>query len=102
MYEQQHSTVQRAEIERLSVSLLDTGRLLYLLGEFASHLVIGLRARRASHMVCMLLQVVKGEGMPISKQPGSKGDLRISFDIVFPKSLSDQQKQTLKQSLPAS
>jgi len=47
-------------------------------------------------------QVVKGEGMPISKQPGSKGDLRINFDIVFPKSLSDQQKQTLKQSLPSS
>ena len=47
------------------------------------------------------VQVVRGEGMPVSKQPGVKGDLRISFDIVFPKQLSDQQKAQLRQILPA-
>ena len=28
---------------------------------------------------------MKNEGMPISKQPGSKGNLRIRFDLVFPR-----------------
>ena len=27
------------------------------------------------------VRVVKGEGMPKSKQPGQKGDLRIAFDV---------------------
>lgn len=27
------------------------------------------------------VRVVKGEGMPKSKQPGQKGDLRIVFDV---------------------
>ena len=40
-------------------------------------------------MICMSMQVVtpgyvrivKGEGMPKSKQPGQKGDVRIVFDV---------------------
>ncbi len=47
------------------------------------------------------VKVVKGEGMPISKAPGTKGDLRIHFDIVFPKSLSPQQKTAIRANLPA-
>ncbi|CAE8686638.1 unnamed protein product [Polarella glacialis] len=31
-------------------------------------------------------KVVKGEGMPSSKNPGVKGDLIITFDIVYPQS----------------
>ena len=31
------------------------------------------------------VRVVKGEGMPKSKAPGQKGDLRIAFEIQFPK-----------------
>ena len=27
------------------------------------------------------VRMVKGEGMPKSKQPGQKGDLRIAFDV---------------------
>ena len=27
------------------------------------------------------MRIVKGEGMPKSKQPGQKGDLRIVFDV---------------------
>lgn len=30
-------------------------------------------------------RVVKGEGMPLSKQPGARGDLRIRFELEFPK-----------------
>lgn len=41
---------------------------------------------------------VKGEGMPISKRPGTKGDLVISFNISFP-SLSEAQKAQLRQIL---
>jgi hypothetical protein len=37
----------------------------------------------------------RGEGMPISKT-GSKGDLRIKFEITFPRQLSPDQKQQLR------
>jgi DnaJ-class molecular chaperone len=42
-------------------------------------------------------KVIKNEGMPISKRPG--GDLIITFDVIFPKTLSSQQKQQLRQIL---
>ena len=32
---------------------------------------------------------VSGEGMPISEQPGKRGDLLISFDIQFPLAITD-------------
>ena len=48
-----------------------------------------------------VVKVVRGEGMPISKSPGLKGDLRISFDVQFPKSLTEEQKQGVRQLLPA-
>jgi DnaJ family protein B protein 4 len=44
-------------------------------------------------------KLVKGEGMPISKDPGTKGDLIIKFNVIFPKYLSAEQKQQLKQIL---
>jgi DnaJ-class molecular chaperone len=34
--------------------------------------------------------------MPISKDAGKFGDLRVKFDITFPTHLSDDQKQKLK------
>ncbi|XP_020216171.1 dnaJ homolog subfamily B member 4 isoform X2 [Cajanus cajan] len=36
--------------------------------------------------------VVPNEGMPISKEPGKKGNLRIKFDVVFPSSLASPLK----------
>ena len=43
---------------------------------------------------------VVGEGMPISKsKDGEKGDLVISFDIVFPTKLEVHQKALIKQAL---
>lgn len=45
-------------------------------------------------------KVVKGEGMPSSKDPGSKGDLVITFDIYFPRALDVNVKEQLKQLLP--
>lgn len=44
-----------------------------------------------------------GQGMPISKQAtaGGKGDLVVHFDVQFPARLSHQQKQAVKQALPA-
>lgn len=47
-------------------------------------------------------KVVHGEGMPHSKEPGSKGDLIITFDIIYPKALDDHQKEGLKKLLPRS
>ena len=39
----------------------------------------------------------RGLGMPISKDQGKVGDLRVKFDIVFPSKLSDDQKKQLKE-----
>lgn len=38
---------------------------------------------------------IRGEGMPISKSPGSKGDLVLKFDIAFPDYLSESKKKQL-------
>lgn len=40
-------------------------------------------------------RVMRGEGMPISKT-GGKGDLRIKFEISFPRQLTPEQKQQLR------
>lgn len=47
-------------------------------------------------------KVVKGEGMPSSKSPGTKGDLIITFDIQYPRNLSDEVKAKIKEFLPRS
>lgn len=44
-------------------------------------------------------KIVPHEGMPISKKPGEKGDLIIEFDIIFPRSLTDEQKTKIKEIL---
>ncbi|XP_047161802.1 dnaJ homolog subfamily B member 4-like [Vigna umbellata] len=43
--------------------------------------------------------MVPNEGMPISKEPGKKGNLRIKFDIMFPSRLSTQQKSDIRRIL---
>lgn len=41
-------------------------------------------------------EVVKGEGMPIPKEPSKKGNLRIKFNIKFPTKVTTEQKTGLK------
>ncbi|KAL9250846.1 DnaJ homolog subfamily B member 4-like protein [Drosera capensis] len=43
--------------------------------------------------------VIVGEGMPLSKDPKKRGDLRIKFDVKFPSRLSAAQKSDLKRVL---
>jgi len=45
-------------------------------------------------------QVIRGEGMPLQKDPTQKGDLIITFNIRFPTSLSPQQKAAIANALP--
>ncbi|KAJ3098850.1 hypothetical protein HDU96_010925 [Phlyctochytrium bullatum] len=45
--------------------------------------------------------VVRGEGMPISKIPGRKGDLIIAFKVKFPNALNESQKTAVKRALGA-
>ena len=40
---------------------------------------------------------INGEGMPISKSPGSKGDLIIRFHILFPKYLNGTKKLKIRE-----
>jgi DnaJ-class molecular chaperone len=42
---------------------------------------------------------VRGEGMPISKAPGTKGDLVIHFDIAFPRHIPDDKRTLLRRAL---
>ncbi|KAG9455749.1 hypothetical protein H6P81_000257 [Aristolochia fimbriata] len=43
--------------------------------------------------------VVSKEGMPIAKEPGKKGNLRVKFDVKFPSRLTAEQKSGLKRIL---
>lgn len=45
-------------------------------------------------------QVVKGEGMPKAKNPKKRGNLVITYAIVFPTELSVQAKDSLRKILP--
>jgi DnaJ family protein B protein 4 len=44
-------------------------------------------------------KVLPKEGMPIAKEPGKRGNLRIKFDIKFPTRLSDEQKSGIRKLL---
>lgn len=41
-------------------------------------------------------EVVKGEGMPIPKEPSKRGNLRVKFNIKFPTKLTSEQKAGIK------
>lgn len=42
---------------------------------------------------------VAKEGMPITKEPGHRGDLKIKFDVSFPTKLTPEQRAGLKRAL---
>lgn len=43
--------------------------------------------------------VVAKEGMPITKERGHRGDLRIKFEVKFPTRLTPEQREGLKRVL---
>ncbi|XP_062023505.1 uncharacterized protein LOC133739730 [Rosa rugosa] len=43
--------------------------------------------------------VVAREGMPIAKEPGNRGDLKIKFEVRFPTTLTPEQRAGLKRTL---
>ncbi|KAJ7519013.1 hypothetical protein O6H91_20G019200 [Diphasiastrum complanatum] len=47
-------------------------------------------------------KIVAKEGMPIAKEPGKRGNLRIKFDIKFPSRLNSEQKAGIKRILGGS
>ncbi|KAM7478865.1 hypothetical protein LguiA_027078 [Lonicera macranthoides] len=42
-----------------------------------------------------LEKIIPGYGMPISKEEGKRGDLRLKFMVKFPKELSDEQRSDI-------
>lgn len=46
-------------------------------------------------------KVVCGEGMPLTRTPEQRGNLRIRFEVLFPRQLNEMQKTMLRQVLPA-
>lgn len=47
-------------------------------------------------------EVIKGEGMPIPKEPSKKGNLRVKFNVKFPSRLTSEQKTGIKRLLTSS
>ncbi|KAG2492555.1 hypothetical protein HYH03_009217 [Edaphochlamys debaryana] len=47
-------------------------------------------------------KIVRGKGMPVTKEPGTYGNLIIKFEVRFPRELSDPVKQRLRDTLPQS
>jgi len=45
-------------------------------------------------------RTIRGEGMPRHNVPSESGSLVVEFDIQFPESLSEEQKQRLREILP--
>uniref|UniRef100_A0A7R9Y4B5 Chaperone DnaJ C-terminal domain-containing protein n=1 Tax=Micromonas pusilla TaxID=38833 RepID=A0A7R9Y4B5_MICPS len=45
------------------------------------------------------VKVLIGEGMPLSKSPNSRGDLKIKFEVAFPKTLDDDRRKKLREAL---
>jgi len=45
------------------------------------------------------LQTVKGEGMPIHEMPSNKGNLQITYEIIFPRTVTEEQKTEFKRVL---
>lgn len=45
-------------------------------------------------------KIVPNEGLPSHKNPREKGDLILEFDIIFPRSLTPEQKEGLRRYLP--
>ncbi|EHA8588871.1 dnaJ-like subfamily B member 4 [Cocos nucifera] len=43
--------------------------------------------------------VVAKEGMPIAKEPGKKGNLRVKFDVKFPSRLTTEQRAAIRRIL---
>lgn len=46
--------------------------------------------------------VVPNQGMPISKEPNKKGNLRVKFDVKYPPRLTEEQKADLRRVLGGS
>ncbi|PWZ32292.1 DnaJ subfamily B member 13 [Zea mays] len=47
-------------------------------------------------------KVIAGEGMPVPGQKGARGDMRVKFDVVFPKELTAEQRAGLAEILRGS
>lgn len=59
------------------------------------------RLRKRVPVSNLTTQVLSGEGMPISKRPGEKGDLVVSFLVDFPeKELAEEQKEHVRAAFP--
>lgn len=42
-------------------------------------------------------KVIPGQGMPLAREKGARGDLRIKFRIVFPKQLTEAQRSGIRE-----
>lgn len=57
--------------------------------------------RKTDVTYCAETMQIKGEGMPKKGSKSAKGDLYVTFDIVFPRQFSDKQKELIRQAMAA-
>ncbi|XP_066315488.1 uncharacterized protein [Miscanthus floridulus] len=72
---------------------------------FSFRLLSGKKVSCAFHdeIICPGYEkVIGGEGMPIPEHKGARGDLKVKFEIVFPKELTDEQRAGLAEILRGS
>jgi DnaJ family protein B protein 13 len=72
---------------------------------FSFRLLSGQKVSCAFHdeIICPGYEkVIGGEGMPIPEHKGARGDLKVKFEIVFPKELTDEQRAGLTEILRGS
>ena len=43
-----------------------------------------------------LTEVKEGEGMPVHEVPSQFGDMHVTFEVEFPRTLSAEQMETLR------
>lgn len=59
------------------------------------------RLRKRAPVSNVTTQVLAGEGMPMSKKPGEKGDLIVSYVVDFPETeLTEEQKEHIRAAFP--
>ncbi|KAL7545343.1 hypothetical protein ACHAWF_008694 [Thalassiosira exigua] len=59
------------------------------------------RLRKRAPVSNITTQVIEGEGMPVSRRPGERGDLIVSFVVDFPEGeLTEEQKGHIRAAFP--
>jgi DnaJ-class molecular chaperone len=61
--------------------------------------VVPIKVQPGNVVYPMQTMVLAGEGMPVHEVPSQFGDLHVTFEVVFPRTLTEEQRNKLKEIL---